>query len=104
MFDKNFLAESFGGAFIGQDAWEAIIEIAMTVTAMIFMSAEIEPSSAKTEAFMFEPAVESIFDAKMRALAMNTRDRSIKATLDNEGIDIRNGLDFKAWDLKYTLA
>lgn len=53
---------------------------------------------------MFDPAVEGVFDAKLGAKAMNARDRADKATLDDKRIDTREGFDFKAWDLKYTLA
>ena len=104
MFDKNLLSESFGRAFIGQDAWEAIIEIAVTRQAMILSCSEIKPSPPKSEAFMFEPTIESIFDAKLRVVAMNARDRAGKAAFNYEWIDIRNRLDFKSGDLKYTFA
>ena len=63
VFFKDLPSERFGGAFVGHDTREAVVEIFAAGLAEIFVGSEVEDGFSGAETFVPDPTVEGIFDS-----------------------------------------
>lgn len=63
VFFEDLPSEGFGGAFVGKDTGEPVIEVLAAGLAEIFVGSEVEECFSGAEAFVPDPTVEGIFDS-----------------------------------------